>query len=61
MPLCLGSIQFFQLAAMENKNSKRNDLDDENTGKSSVTKVTIAVDDDAAPSPVTTTMTGIHP
>jgi hypothetical protein len=48
MPLCLGSIQFFQLAAMENKNSKRNDLDDENTGKSSVTKVTIAVDDDAA-------------
>jgi hypothetical protein len=46
---------------MENKNSKRNDVYDENTGNSSVTKVTIAVDDDAAPSPVTTTMTGIHP
>jgi hypothetical protein len=47
-PLCLGKVQFLQLAAKEHKNGSRNDLDDDDAGATATTDVTIAVDNDAA-------------
>jgi hypothetical protein len=47
-PLCLGLVQFLQLAAKEHKNGKRNDLDDDKAGTTATTDVTIAVDNNTA-------------
>jgi hypothetical protein len=48
MPLCLGLVQFLQLAAKEHKNGYQNDVDDDNAGTTATTDVTVAVRNDAA-------------
>jgi hypothetical protein len=48
MPLCLGLVQFLQLAAKEHKNGFKNDLDDDNAGRKATPDVTISVDNNAA-------------
>jgi hypothetical protein len=46
--LCVGLVQFLQLAAKEHKNGYHNDVDDDNTGATVTIDVTIAIDNDAA-------------
>jgi hypothetical protein len=49
MPLCLGLIQFLQLAAKEHKNNYQNNVDDDEAGAMAMTDVMIAVNNNAAP------------
>jgi len=60
MPLCLGSIQFPQLAAKEHHNGSQNDVDDDDTGATAMTNATIAVDHIAATTAVSTMMMWTH-
>ena len=48
MPLCLGLIQIFQLAAIELKNGIWNDVDVDDMGKTAMTDVVITIDNDTA-------------